>query len=79
MRELTATDWLTARKLTVFRRAQLNMLIYSMNLGKGRPQPILVRCRHDQVDMVGHQAISPDLGVRASRRCGDQAAVKAVI
>jgi hypothetical protein len=29
--------------------------------------------------MVGHQAISPDPSVRASRRRGDQAAVKAVI
>jgi hypothetical protein len=28
---------------------------------------------------LGHQAISPDRGDRASRRRGDQAAVKAVI
>jgi len=53
--------------------------VAAVRLGKGRPQPILIRSRHDQVDMVGHQTISPNLGVRASRRRGDQAAVKAVI
>jgi hypothetical protein len=50
-----------------------------VRFGKGGPQPILVRRRQDQVDMIGHQAISPDLRIGATRRRRDQTAVKPII
>jgi hypothetical protein len=49
--------------------------VTAVRFREGRPQPIVVGRRHDQVDMIGHQAISPDLRAGTPRRRRDQLAV----
>lgn len=53
--------------------------IASMRIGKCAPQSILIRRHDDDVDMIGHQAISPDLRLRALCRLREQIAVKSII
>src|SRR6266436_1787180 len=50
-----------------------------VRFGKGRPQPVLVGRRHDRVDLIGHQAMSPDLRIDATCRRRDQTAVEPII
>ena len=50
-----------------------------VRFGKGRPQPVRVRRRHDQVDVIGHQTIGPDRCVGAPRRGGDQPPVETIV
>jgi hypothetical protein len=50
-----------------------------VRFSKGRPQPVRVRRRHDQVDVIGHQAIGPDCGVGAPRCRGDQSPIEVIV
>jgi hypothetical protein len=50
-----------------------------VRFGKGRPQPVRVRRRHDQVDVIGHRAIGPHCCTGAPRRRGDQTPVAAIV
>jgi hypothetical protein len=50
-----------------------------VRFGKGRPQPVRVRRRHDQVDVIGHQTIGPDGCAGAARCGGDQTPVEAIV
>jgi hypothetical protein len=40
--------------------------VTAVRFGEGRPQPIVAGRRHDQVDMIAHQAIS-QIAARARR------------
>jgi hypothetical protein len=53
--------------------------ISSMRFGEGRAQAIRRRWRHDEVDVVGHQAIGPDLRLGPSRRAGDQVKISQLV
>jgi hypothetical protein len=53
--------------------------VATVRFGKGRPYPVRVRRRHNQVDVTGHQAIGPDRCAGAPSRWGDQTAVKAIV
>jgi hypothetical protein len=50
-----------------------------VGFGKGRPRTVRARRRHDQVDVIGHQAIGTDGGTSALRCRGDQTLVKAIV
>ena len=49
-----------------------------VRFGKSGPEPVLVSRRHDQMDMIGYQALSPELRAGALRH-RDQTAVKPII
>lgn len=50
-----------------------------VQIAEGAPQPILALRRRDDMDVVGHQAIGPDLDRRLGRRFAEQVAIEAVI
>ena len=47
--------------------------------GKGRPQPVRVRWRHDQVGVMGHQTISPHCCAGAPRHRRNQPPIEAIV
>ena len=53
--------------------------VAAVRVGEGPPQAVLVRRHDDDVDMVGHQAIAPDLRARPVRRLGEQIAIERVV
>ena len=50
-----------------------------MRVGEGPAQPVGVGRHHDQVNMIGHQAIGDDLAIGASRRIAQQVAIKLIV
>ena len=50
-----------------------------VHFGKGSPQPVRVRRRHDPVDVIGHQAIGPDCCAGRPRCRDDQPPVEAIV
>ena len=50
-----------------------------VQLGKGPAQPIRIGRRQDDMDMVGHQAIGPDLRIRLAGRFAEQVTIQRVV
>jgi len=50
-----------------------------MQLGKGPAQAVRIERGQDDVDMVGHQAIGPDLRTRLAGRFAEQVAIQRVV
>lgn len=49
--------------------------IAAVGVGKGRPEPVGIGGNDDQVNVVGHQAIGPDLSRRGLCGLGQQLAI----
>jgi hypothetical protein len=53
--------------------------IAPVKIAEGPPQPVRIARHQDDVNMVGHQAIGPDLGLRAPRCIGQQIEIDRII
>jgi len=53
--------------------------VAAVRVGEGAPQAMLVRGDGDQVHVVGHQAIGPDLTAGAARGFGEEVTVERVV
>ena len=53
--------------------------IAPVEVAEGAPQPVLVGGHDDGMDMIGHQAIGPDLGMRPLRRLREEIEVERII
>lgn len=53
--------------------------IAPMQIPEGAAQPIGVRGRQHDMDVVGHQAIAPHLGLRAQRRVRQQVEIERLV
>src|SRR3546814_2027474 len=50
--------------------------IAPMQIAEGSPQAVLILRHQHDVDMIGHQAIGPDLATRPLRRIGQQTEIE---
>nr|WP_228765684.1 hypothetical protein [Sphingopyxis solisilvae] len=50
-----------------------------MQIAKGPAKPVRIARYQDDMDMVGHQAIGPDLGLRPPRRLGEEIKIDLVV
>src|SRR3546814_13440759 len=48
-------------------------------IAEGSPQAVLILRHQHDVDMIGHQAIGPDLATRPLRRIGQQTEIEFII
>src|SRR3546814_5490319 len=53
--------------------------IAPMQIAEGSPQAVLILRHQHDVDMIGHQAIGPDLATRPLRRIGQQTEIEFII
>ena len=53
--------------------------VAAVRVGEGAAEPVLVRWHDDEVDVVWHQAIGPDLRTRALSRLAEQVEVELVV
>src|SRR5581483_6314831 len=53
--------------------------IAPMRVGEGAAQPVLIRQHDDQMDVIRHQAVAPDLRLGLFRRRGEQVAIERVV
>ena len=50
-----------------------------MGIGKGAAQPVLIAGHDDDVTMIGHQTMGPDLGPGPARRLAQQIATEGLV
>ena len=53
--------------------------IMAMDIAEGSAQPVSIPRHGDDVDMVGHQAIAPDLDMGPAGRFGEQVEIELII
>ena len=53
--------------------------VVTMNVAKGAPQPIGIGRHHDDMHMVGHQAVRPHFGPRRARGVLEQIEIEFII